>query len=154
MQDVSPKIQQILQQILSLSDLDSLVLAFKEIYKGKILRPWRPMKKAKMSWYQQSLSCRDGLLNKELIKISSHFKNENRQAGTVLYYTYSFGCRSKELHSVFSEFIKNNEQQILAFPGLQYKAGEKFSSYLKFDSVQAVQDFCDLVLRTNSYHIL
>jgi hypothetical protein len=151
------KIQQITQQILILSDVNTISQVLKEIEQGKVLQKWRPMKGASKPYRHRkhkSHSCRDGLMHKEIIKIVHYFERPNFQPD---YYTYSFGCHSRFLHGIFRRFIENNEQQILTFSGLQYTAGQKLTSLytnLHFDSAQSAQDFCDLVLNSESFQLI
>ena len=148
------KIQQVLQQIVSLSDPDTLSFALKEIEGGKIIRSWRPMKGAKKYPRHRAVSCRDGLIHKEILKIVHYFPHTIRDSQKE-YYTFSIGCHSGLLFKSFQKFIKNNEQQILSLPGLQYTAGQNFNyGKLCFDSAQSTQDFCDLVLTSENYQII
>lgn len=153
------QVQQVLKQIISLSDHETLSLALKEIDRGKVLFPWRKFKSSRKCGYWQSISCRDSFLHKEHIKIAHNTRTVSGSFGNtsiIEYYDCFIGCHSRTMHSDFRNFFEKNESQILTLPGLIYKAGDKLdvNTKLRFNSLQFAQDYCDQVLNFSNYILL
>lgn len=137
------------QDLISNQDLNFLTKILEEINFGRVLFPWRNIKPR--GDYYQVVAARDALLFKKAIVIKTKKSSKFPSAAFFI----RFCNKGHRINSFFSQFILDNEQKLLSNPDLIYEAGQKLSYYnLSFRTLQAAQDFCDLVLRAGNYHTL